>query len=74
MIKDLGKYIAMKSVPAKHGHFLPRGIVVRIHKVGGMTVADTGRVKVRITNLQLRHDFIQYALAETVAAESAAVR
>jgi len=30
MIKDLGKYVAIKSVPAKHGHFLPRGIVVRI--------------------------------------------
>jgi hypothetical protein len=74
MIKDLGKYIAMKSVPAKHGHFLPRGIVVHIRKVGGMTIADTGSVKVKITNLQLRHDFIQYALAETVAAESQAVR
>jgi hypothetical protein len=39
-----------------------------------MTIADTGSVKVKITNLQLRHDFIQYALAETVAAESQAVR
>ena len=74
MIKDLGKFVAMRSVEVKHGHFLPRGIVVNVKKVGHMTIADTGSVKVRINNLQLRHDFIQYALAETVAAESQAVR
>ena len=74
MTQELGKFVAMRSVEVAHGTYLPRGIVVRISKAGRTTVADTGSVQVRITGEQLRRDFIQYALAETIAAESQAVR
>ena len=74
MTQELGKFVAMRSVEVAHGTYLPRGIVVRIAKTGRTTVADTGSVQVRITGEQFRRDFLQYALAETVAAETQAVR
>jgi hypothetical protein len=74
MAQELGKFVAMRSVEVTNGTYLPRGIVVRITKTGRTTVADTGSVQVRITGEQFRRDFLQYALAETVAAESQAVR
>ncbi len=74
MTQEFGKFVAMRSVEIAHGTYLPRGIVVTIAKSGRKTVADTGSIKVQITGAQFRRDFIQYALAETIAAESQAVR
>jgi hypothetical protein len=48
--------------------------VVTIANIDRMFIVESDGVKMRITGEQFRRDFIQYALVQTIAAESQAVR
>ena len=74
MTQDYGKNVALRTVEAKYGQKIARGSVVTIANIDRMFIVEADGVKMRITGEQFRRDFLQYALAETVAAESQAVR